>query len=71
MKKSAIKKLLFIGLLVLSATCFSYLSLHGAETAQLAQSLDYSGELQSNAMSNVNGMREICIKILKIMMLQF
>ena len=71
MKKSAIKKILFIGLLVLSATCFSYLSLHGSETALLAQSLEYTGEMQASSMSDVNGMKNVVVKILKIMMLQF
>lgn len=71
MKKTAIKKILFIGLLVLSATCFSYLSLHGADAVGLSESLEYSNEMQTNAMSNVNGMKNVVIKILKIMMLQF
>lgn len=71
MRKSIIKKSLFICLLVLSAACFSYLSLYGSESAFVAQSLNYNTDLHSGAMSDVSGMKNILIKIIEIMMLKF
>jgi len=71
MKKSIVKKSLFICLLVLSTICFSYLSLYGTESVYVASTVDYNIDMQSSSMSNVNGMKHILIKILKIMMLKF
>ena len=71
MKKSIVKKSLFICLLVLSATCFSYLSLYGTESVDVASTIEYNTDMQSSAMSEVNGMKYIIVKILKIMMLKF
>ena len=71
MKKSIVKKSLFICLLVLSATCFSYLSLYGSESVYAANTLGYTTDMQSSAMSDVNGMKNIVVKILKMMMLKF
>jgi len=37
----------------------------------MAHTLDYNTELQASAMSDVNGMKNVVIKILKMMMLKF
>jgi hypothetical protein len=58
-------------LLVLSTTCFSYLTLYGTESVYVASTIDYNVDMQSSSMSNVNGMKHIIVKILKIMMLKF
>lgn len=71
MKKSIIKKSLFLCLLIISATCFSYLSLYGTETAYIAQSIEYNADVQTSAINDVNGMKDVIIKILKMMMLKF
>ena len=71
MKKSIVKKTLFICLLVLSTICFSYLSFYGTDSVYLASTIDYNIDLQSSSMSNVNGIKHFIVKILKIMMLKF
>lgn len=71
MKKSIVKKTLFICLLVLSTICFLYLSLYGSDSVYAASTIDYNIDLQSSSMSNVNGTKHFIVKILKIMMLKF
>lgn len=71
MKKSIVKKTLFICLFVLSTICFSYLSLYGSDSVYAASTIDYNIDLQSSSMSNVNGTKHFIVKILKIMMLKF
>lgn len=71
MKKSIVKKTLFICLLVLSTICFSYLFFYGTDSEYLASTIDYNIDLQSSSMSNVNGIKHFIVKILKIMMLKF
>ncbi len=71
MKKSIVKKTLFICLLVLSTICFSYLFFYGSDSVYAASTIDYNIDLQSSSMSNVNGTKSFIVKILKIMMLKF
>ena len=71
MKKSIVKKTLFICLLVLSTICFSYLFFYGTDSVYVASIIDYNIDLQSSSMSDVNGIKHFIVKILKIMMLKF
>jgi len=71
MKKSVNKKILFLCLLVISAMCFSYLSIYGTESTFVSYNLENSTDMQSASMESVNGMKDVVIKIIKMMMLQF